>query len=96
MNRSDEQFAAMKARMAELRKGGALTLTRPLRVHPLPQGEGRGEGAQGLGDRVHTKIGPIVHKVAPWWPCFKNRETTELKPSSLCGYIRQTLNIVKI
>jgi hypothetical protein len=47
---------------------------------------------QGLGDRVHAVVGPAVHKVAPWWPCFKNRETSELKPASLCGYIRQTLN----
>jgi hypothetical protein len=43
-----------------------------------------------LGDKVHAILGSIGRAIH--WPCMKGDGTTDLKPKSLCGYLRQTLN----
>jgi hypothetical protein len=52
--------------------------------------------ATGLGDRVHSVLGPAAVKFVPWWPCLKGDGTAALKPKSLCNYLRQTANRIKL
>jgi hypothetical protein len=51
---------------------------------------GRSSQSEGWGDRLHKVLGPIGRAIH--WPCLKGDGTTDLKPSSLCGYFRITLN----
>jgi hypothetical protein len=49
---------------------------------------------KGLGDALHEKFGPIGKAIH--WPCLKGDGTTDLKPRSLCNYMRQTFNLIKL
>ena len=44
----------------------------------------------GWGDRLHNVLGPIGEAIN--WPCMKGDGTTDLKPATLCFYLRQTFN----
>jgi len=57
---------------------------------PSPSGRGQGEGSPGLGDKVHSVLGPIGKAIH--WPCLKGDGTTDLKPGSPCDKIKNTLN----
>ena len=51
---------------------------------------GQGEGTPGLGDALHSVLGPIGRRIK--WPCMKGDGTIDLKPGSPCAKRVQKLN----
>jgi hypothetical protein len=49
---------------------------------------------RGLGDLLHSVVGPIGRAVR--WPCMKGKDSTDLKPGSPCDHARRALNTIKI
>jgi hypothetical protein len=57
---------------------------------PAESAERGVESGEGLGDKLHRVLGPIGRAIH--WPCMKGDGTTDLKPATLCFYLRQTFN----